>query len=100
MGSCWSPAPLRRAWAWFRVDVSGSAKKGRIDMKIKKQLQLALCAAGLGLMQIAVAYDEVTAERLLKPEPENWLMYRGTYNGQGYSPLAKINPSNVKRLVP
>jgi len=27
-------------------------------------------------------------------------MYRGTYNGQGYSPLDKINASNVKRLVP
>src|SRR5258706_15976970 len=26
-------------------------------------------------------------------------MYRGTYNGQGYSPLDKINTSNVKRLV-
>jgi alcohol dehydrogenase (cytochrome c) len=69
-------------------------------MKIAKVLTLVLCAAGSAVVQQAVAYDPVTAERLLKPEPQNWLMYRGTYNGQGYSPLDKINASNVKRLVP
>ena len=69
-------------------------------MKIGKILELALCAAGLVVAQQAWAYDPVTAERLLKPEPENWLMYRGTYNGQGYSPLDKITPKNVKKLVP
>jgi alcohol dehydrogenase (cytochrome c) len=69
-------------------------------MKIGKILGLALCAAGLAVAQQAWAYDPVTAERLLKPEPQNWLMYRGTYNGYGYSPLDKINASNVKRLVP
>jgi len=69
-------------------------------MKIGKILRLALCAAGLAVAQQAWAYDPVTAERLLKPEPQNWLMYRGTYNGYGYSPLDKINASNVKRLVP
>ena len=69
-------------------------------MKIGKFLKLALGAAGLAVVQQALSYDPVTAERLLKPEPQNWLMYRGTYNGQGYSPLDKINASNVKRLVP
>ena len=28
-------------------------------------------------------YTPVTNERLLKPEPENWLMYRCTYNNWG-----------------
>jgi alcohol dehydrogenase (cytochrome c) len=45
-------------------------------------------------------YAPVTDTRLLKPEAHNWLMYRGTYNGQGYSPLDKITPANVTRLVP
>ncbi len=69
-------------------------------MKNGKFLRWMLCAAGLSVVLPAAAYDAVTAERLLKPEPQNWLMYRGTYNGQGYSPLNKINKSNVKRLVP
>src|SRR5260370_41102325 len=28
------------------------------------------------------------------------MLYRRTYDGQGYSPLDKINTSNVKNLVP
>ncbi len=46
------------------------------------------------------AYPPVTAQRLLQPEPENWLMYRGTYNSWGYSPLDQITPANVGKLVP
>jgi alcohol dehydrogenase (cytochrome c) len=45
-------------------------------------------------------YQSVTNERLLHPEPENWLMYRGTYDSWGYSPLEQINTKNVKKLVP
>ena len=45
-------------------------------------------------------YAPVTAQRLLQPEPENWLMYRGTYNSWGYSPLDQITPANVGKLVP
>ena len=35
-------------------------------------------------------YQPVTAERLKNPEPGNWLMIRGTYDGWGYSPLNQI----------
>ena len=42
----------------------------------------------------------MTTQRLLQPEPENWLMYRGTYNSWGYSPLDQITPANVGKLVP
>src|SRR5437867_6678772 len=31
--------------------------------------------------QSVVNYTAVTEQRLLNPEPHNWLMYRGTYNG-------------------
>src|SRR5262245_29377600 len=46
------------------------------------------------------AYSAVTDSRLLNPEARNWLMYRGNYQGWGYSPLDRITPDNVKRLVP
>jgi alcohol dehydrogenase (cytochrome c) len=43
-------------------------------------------------------YVPVTAERLGKPEDGNWLLFRRTYDGWGYSPLAQITPGNVARL--
>jgi alcohol dehydrogenase (cytochrome c) len=47
----------------------------------------------------AMAAD-VTPERLLNPdkEPQNWLMNHRTYDGQRYSPLARINRDNAKNL--
>src|SRR5947209_510955 len=47
----------------------------------------------------ALAAD-VTTERLLNPdkEPQNWLMNHRTYDGQRYSPLARITKDNVKNL--
>jgi alcohol dehydrogenase (cytochrome c) len=46
--------------------------------------------------------QDVTYERILnaRSEPQNWLTYYGTYNGQRYSPLDQINTENVKRLLP
>jgi alcohol dehydrogenase (cytochrome c) len=43
---------------------------------------------------------EVTFERLVNAdrEPQNWLMNHRTYDAQRYSPLARINQSNVKGL--
>src|SRR3989475_6686521 len=43
---------------------------------------------------------EVTPSRLLNPdkEPHNWLMNHRTYDGQRFSPLARIDKSNVKGL--
>ena len=46
------------------------------------------------------AYQNVTNERLINPEPRNWLMYRGSYDSKGYSALDQINTGNVSRLVP
>jgi alcohol dehydrogenase (cytochrome c) len=45
-------------------------------------------------------YTPVTAERLKNPEDGNWLMFRRTYNGWGYSPLNEITAENVSRLQP
>ena len=57
-------------------------------------------AAGFGLAAIAADYNPVTDERLQNPEPENWLTWRGNYEGWGYSPLDQITAENVKNLVP
>jgi hypothetical protein len=48
----------------------------------------------------STAYRPVSDERLVNPEPENWLLLRGNYQGWMFSPLDQINVSNVKDLVP
>jgi len=65
-------------------------------------------AGGAAAQQVAPApvapaarvYSPVTDQRLANPEPRNWLMYRRTYDGQGFSPLDQINAGNVADLVP
>jgi len=41
---------------------------------------------------------DVTYERLLNPEPQNWLMHHRDFGAQRHSPLEAINKSNVKSL--
>ena len=65
---------------------------------------LAVVVVGRGGVFAALAgaaeYAPVTDARLTNPEPENWLMYRRTYDSQGYSPLDQINAENVAGLKP
>ena len=41
----------------------------------------------------------VTDAMLRDPSPNDWLMWRRTYNAWGYSPLKQINRDNVKNLT-
>src|SRR5712675_489343 len=63
-----------------------------------RSIRSALLAASM-LASPGFAAD-VTSERLLNPdkEPQNWLMNHRTYDGQRFSPLARINKDNVKEL--
>jgi alcohol dehydrogenase (cytochrome c) len=45
-------------------------------------------------------YKTVTEEMIAKPPATEWLQYRRTSDGQGYSPLKQITTANVKNLVP
>jgi alcohol dehydrogenase (cytochrome c) len=56
-------------------------------------------AAGTAMIAPTLAAD-VTPERLINAdkEPHNWLMNHRTYDGQRYSPLDRINKSNVKGM--
>src|SRR5947209_17815347 len=48
--------------------------------------------------EVLQRYAPVTAARLRQPEDANWLLFRRTYDGWGYSPLEQITPANVGRL--
>jgi len=48
--------------------------------------------------QSASGFVPVTDEMLQNPAPADWLMWRRTLNGWGYSPLDQINRTNVRNL--
>jgi alcohol dehydrogenase (cytochrome c) len=60
----------------------------------------ALAPASLGLATEPEEWEPITDERLLNPEPGDWLSYRRTYDVTGYSPLRQINRRNIAQLRP
>jgi len=67
-------------------------------MTLRSATMLAL--AGTAMIALPALAADVTPERLLNAdkEPQNWLMNHRTYDGQRYSPLARINKTNAKAL--
>src|SRR5262245_35524324 len=70
-----------------------------------KRLTLAIASLVLlfsGFYSIAqqpsANFVPVTDEMLQNPNPADWLMWRRTLNGWGYSPLDQINRGNVRNL--
>ena len=58
-----------------------------------------LTLLGSAMMLAAPSFAaEVTPQRLANPEPHNWLMNHRTYDGQRFSPLERINKTNIKNL--
>ena len=60
----------------------------------------ALSTAPADAQRAIERYTPVTGARLATPEPANWLFYRGTLDGWGYSPLDQIDATNVQNLAP
>jgi alcohol dehydrogenase (cytochrome c) len=66
-----------------------------MEANMKRQFALAACAL---LGSSAAHAADVTYERLLNPEPQNWLMHHRDFGAQRHSPLDAINKSNIKGL--
>ena len=71
----------------------------------RPRLRPALCGLVVGALVVgavvaARAGRDVTADRLRSAdqEPENWLVYGGTYRSLRHSPLDQITTSNVDKL--
>src|SRR5689334_2144842 len=71
---------------------------------MKRLIIFALAAAALAggvatrAQQAARKYTPVTDAMLQKPDPADWLMWRRTLDGWGFSPLTQINRNNVSQL--
>jgi alcohol dehydrogenase (cytochrome c) len=79
----------------------------RRDLRATVLFLPALLLAGASAMAQApqapnptAAMTPVTDAVLRDPPAADWLMWRRTYNGWGYSPLDQINKDNVKDLRP
>ena len=64
----------------------------------RKHTRILALAAGSAFTALPALAADVTPERLINPEPQNWLMNHRTYDGQRFSPLTHINRDNVKNL--
>ena len=63
----------------------------------QKFTRLLTASAGTLLAGTSLASAaEVTQQRLLNPEPQNWLMNHRTYDGQRFSPLARISKTTSR----
>src|ERR1700752_1720512 len=69
-------------------------------MKRATGASIALLVGGSFVMMGPALSADVTSQRLVNAdkEPQNWLMNHRTYDGQRFSPLARINKDNVKGL--
>ena len=57
-----------------------------------------LVAAPLAQQAAQKPFVPVEDELLWKPDPADWLSWRRTLDGQGFSPLNEINRNNVRQL--
>jgi alcohol dehydrogenase (cytochrome c) len=67
-----------------------------------KRFALSLAILGLAAAAIVSAqrapFVPVSQEMLIKPSPDDWLMYSRTYDAQRFSPLKQITKQNVGQL--
>src|SRR4051812_6816903 len=63
-----------------------------------RSIRTGLLAGSMLAAAVPVWGAEVTPQRLMNPEPQNWLMNHRTYDAQRFSPLDKINKDTVKGL--
>ncbi len=63
-----------------------------------RRVSLGLALFAGTVLTAAGASAQVTYDRLVNPEPGNWLTNNRTYDAQRYSPLDQINTGNVANL--
>jgi len=62
---------------------------------------ITLIASGANFVVIIAqdrTFEPITDDELLNPNPSDWINWRRTIDGQGYSPLEQINRNTVKNL--
>jgi alcohol dehydrogenase (cytochrome c) len=88
-----------KAWKWMHGAAAAAFIAGISAATAQETIAPASTTpTGGPLPDVLLNYASVNAERLKKPEDGNWLLFRRTYDGWGYSPLSQITPANVGQL--
>ena len=87
----WSPAGFGQAAA-------PAAPAGEAPRPAAPSLPAEYTRLGLIMPGNIKNYTDVTDAMLKNPSPNDWLIYRGNYQGWSYSGLNQINTSNVNQL--
>src|SRR5579864_7271749 len=96
---------LRSAGRWVSLRSTlptAAARQDREDIMTNRNRSIrnAPFASSMFVAAAPALAADVTPDRLANPdrEPQNWLMNHRSYDGQRFSPLARINTGNVKGL--
>lgn len=73
-------------------------KIGLLKTLLIASTALAAMSGASYAQNVKEGYVPVTAEMLANPPADEWLMFRGNYNNQGFSPLDMINKDTVADL--
>jgi glucose dehydrogenase len=78
-----------------------AALKGLLFHELARAGNIAANGILVCLILSFVAHAQVTFERLVNSakEPQNWMTYSGSYSGQRFSKLDKINTGNAPSIV-
>src|ERR1700704_3933206 len=66
--------------------------------RMERRMRRECVTAALLACVVATTAAQVTDRNLLEPDPQDWLMYSGTYNSHRHSLLKQVTPANVARL--
>ena len=84
------------------VTTINATREATMKRTSRKSMTSAGALAAFGCVLLAgtapARAADVTYERLLNPEPQNWLTHHRDFSAQRHSPLEAINKSNVKNL--
>ena len=69
----------------------------RLAHTVMVSISLVAVFTTIGTAQVR-EFEPVTDEELLNPDPGDWINWRRTLDGQGYSPLDQINRETVQHL--
>ena len=80
------------------IAMTNASRIAVVGLALCLQSALPLCAQPTQSSDVTQNMRPVTDEMLLKPEAGEWLMWRRTYDGYGFSPLDQITKDNVRDL--
>src|SRR5947207_812313 len=76
----------------------GAEPMTRSPFRVLAAAMVAAVATATAVVAQRPPFVPVSQEMLLKPSPDDWLMYSRTYDAQRFSPLKQINRQNVGQL--